>query len=167
MPDEALDHCDRCGRFVAYFRSRPSGRQTEEVHRELSTRLVLQHAKLAYCLAVVLNKDRVDQDILNRVRQVALCTARGRTLEIGKLLYVAQDAGLETKSVSVYLGETDNNSRILLRFLKRIGVVEHFEFTTDSGRRCYRWRLETDLRDLYADLLDPDGSLIAQYQGYQ
>lgn len=165
MEDTALEHCNSCGKFVAYFRSRPSGKQSEEVHRELSTRLVLQTAKLAYALAAVLGKNSVDKEIQERLRRVALNTARGRTLDIGRYLYIVGEDGAETKALAVYLGDTEDKVRALLRFLKRIGVVTQFEYYGNDGlgQKRWRWRLTETVKTLYAHLMDPNGQVAARY----
>jgi len=50
--------------------------------REFASRLVSQLMRLAGCLALVLNKPRVDNEVMQRVRRVALDTSRGITLKI-------------------------------------------------------------------------------------
>lgn len=164
--DDARQVCDECGRFVAYFRARPSLKQTEEVQRELSTRLVLQHAKLAVCLAVVMGRPAVDGVVLDRVRKVARDTAYGETLRIAHFLYALDTTGAESKAVSAYRGDADDGAtaRKWLSFLRKIGVTELVEHRPAFGAVRRRWRLRADVHELYGRLMDPDGSLLAGYR---
>jgi hypothetical protein len=159
--DEVLDLCNDCGKFVAYFRARPSGKQQEEVQRELSTRLTLQIGKLVCCLAVVYNKNSAsDAAVVAMAKQVARDTAHGRTLAIAAyLISLPEDAdgesvGAETKSVALWIREDDNKTRDLLHFMAKIGVVDKFEHRNDCGARRFRWRLSPAVRDLYSRIID-------------
>ena len=155
ISDEAADRCIDLGTFVAYLRARPSKRQSESVEREFSTRLVIQHTRLAGCLAVVLNKKEVDAEVLERVKRVALDTARGRTLEIARHLYQEGDAGCEVKALEIWTGEGQDALRRLLKFLRRIRVAEPFTVKEGKGLSARpRWRLTQRVRELYKRVLE-------------
>lgn len=125
VSSEALHYCTRLGKFVAFMRARPSSRQDETAEREFAARLVSQHIRLAMCLACVMNKKSVDSEVLARTRKVALDTARGKTIEIARHLFHSED-GLEPRSIALYTSMRESDVRNLLRFLKKIEVVEVF-----------------------------------------
>lgn len=124
--DKALHFCTRLGKFVAFMRARPSSIQDEVAEREFAARLVTQHIRLATCLAVVMNKKSVDQDVLRRTQKVAFDTARGRTVELTRHLYEAGENGLEVKALAHYTNNTEAEVRKLLKFLRDIGVTSNF-----------------------------------------
>jgi hypothetical protein len=151
MSDEAMEDCNVFALFVAYFRSRPPKRQDEENKtRELSTRLVGQLTKLAYVMSVVMNRTEVDKEVMRRVRQVALDTSRGNTLNIIKHLIEAKDKGLEWKTVASLIGTDDKRAKELLRFLMFNGVVETFRPSLARGVvGITRYRVTDKIRRIY------------------
>ncbi len=145
-----LRKCITYGKFVAYIRARPSARQDESAERELATRLVSQHVRLAKCLAAVLGRKSLDEEVMRRVRQTALDTARGKTLEICHYLAKSSEMGVETRALSIYLGEDEVKLRQLLRFLRKIGAAEIYTPTLGRGiRGKSKWRLTARLREIY------------------
>lgn len=124
--DEALVRIARFAEFVSYMRTRPSKRQ-EEVpgQRELCFRLTSQFVRLAMCLAVVLNEKSLSEDVMRRVRSVALDTARGRTYNVIRFLMVDRPGGSETKPLAVVLNDSEDKARSYLRFMRTIGALTH------------------------------------------
>jgi hypothetical protein len=151
---EALVQCVNAAKFVSYLRARPSKKQEEIVERELASRLLNQFTKLAKCLAIVMNKKTVDNEVMRRVRQCALDTARGRTLDIVRFLYAVGEEGMETKGVAYATGHTEAKERDLLYFLSRIGAVEYFDHRKYANLRGRpRWRLTERMRNLCDEVL--------------
>lgn len=153
-PDKAKRRCIQLGTFVAYMRARPNNRLDEEYEREFSARLVSQLYRLAKCLAIVMNKSEVDKEILNRVSEVALDTARGTTLDITKTLYKYPE-GMDIRGISLYTKCGEDRCRTLLKFLHRIGAIE---FTSHKARklgsyksRATRYKLTERVRVLFYD----------------
>lgn len=147
------------GKFVAYFRARPSKRQEETAEREMAARLVSQHMRLAMCLAVVMNKKNVDAEIIKRVRRIALDTGRGVTLRIANVLYAHQEEGCEIKYIADKTGQREEDTRKLMRYLKQIGVAELFipevQANPDNKKKLSprpRWRMTSPLVRLYRDV---------------
>ena len=148
--DHAKHQCIQIGKLVAYMRARPSTRQKEKAERELAARLVSQHVRLAKCLALVLNRKAVDEPVMSRVRRVGLDTCRGTVLEITKALYEAGDAGKELNSLMLFVNCGDAELRVLMRFLREIGVVQNF---ITRNRRAYR--LTPVVKELYRSVARP------------
>lgn len=161
LSEDALRRCQRLATFVSFMRSRPSKTQIESAQRELSFRLIKQLVRLANCLAVVLNKPKVDADceVLRRVRKVALDTSRGRSLNVARVLYEAGEEGLEIGGVAMLTMENDDNLGVLLSFMRKIGLVEKYRFKPPLGRARInqvakdRWRLTERVRKLYAEVV--------------
>lgn len=150
MGDDYLHRCTRYGKFVAFMRARPSDRQKEAAEREFAARLVTQHTRLAMCLAVVLNKKHVDEEIMQRVRRIALDTARGKTFQIAEHLYKNHQQGLEPQEVNSRVAGKDEETRKLLRFMCQIGVTELFDPPVKAGLRMRsKWRLTSKFKLLY------------------
>jgi hypothetical protein len=153
IPTKHMLKCTRLGKFVAFMRARPSESQEETAEREFAARLVSQHIRLAKCLALVLNKKQVDNNVMQRVTNVAMDTARGRTLEIVRYLQGSEE-GLTTKSVSMYIVAGEQTTRKLLRFLRKIEVLEGLETKRKGVRAKQTWRLSQPFRKLYDDVME-------------
>ncbi len=157
--DELSDEMDMLAQFVAFMRARPSKKQEEASTREMSARLNAQLTKLSMCLAVVLNRRNVDDEVLRRVRKVALDTARGRTMELCRHLYAEGRVGAETKHLAHLTGHEEVKERVLLKFLRRIDAVEAFRpVSKKSGVAVktggVRWRLTPRLQALYGRVVE-------------
>jgi hypothetical protein len=145
------------GEFVAHMRARPSKSQDEVTEREFSSRLVEQFARLTVCLAAVLNRPTADEEVMRRVRQCALDTASGRTMDVVRLLARVGRDGTEVPALAVWTGETDDKVRALLRFLRRIRVVERFERKLVGLATKSHWRLHPHMAELYRKVVDDGG----------
>jgi hypothetical protein len=136
------------------MRARPSLKQEEIAEREFATRLVSQLTRLAGCLALVLNRTEVDEEVMRRVQQVAMDTSRGRTLSIVEHVY-ASEVGLESKTLAMLAGQTEDKTRLLLRFLRAIQVVENYQPVSEKGTKGrVHWRLTDRMHRLYAEVVD-------------
>jgi hypothetical protein len=80
-------------------------------------------------MAVVLNRKTVDEEVMRRVNQVAMDTARGRSLELVRHLYQAGDEGLSSNNLATTTGVSVTKERELLQHMQRIGVVINFRPT--------------------------------------
>src|SRR3990167_1714905 len=88
VPYDARSQIKSLGRFVAAMRARPSLAKDEERNeKELPSRLVSQLARAAVCSAGVLSKKETDSEVMRRVRQTALDTSSGKTVEYCKHLF--------------------------------------------------------------------------------
>ena len=110
-----------------------------------------QHTRLAKCLAIVMNKSTVDEEVMRRVTKVALDTARGKTLQMSDHLYRSHD-GLEIRSLALNTNTTEDETRKLLRFLRHIGVTELGEAPKTGMSKQPRWKLTERLRRLYGEI---------------
>ena len=155
FPDHMLRRCQRLAKFAAYVRARPSKSQDESAEREISYRLTSQLVRLAKHLAVVLNRETVDDEVMKRVRRCALDTSGGRTLGLIRCLAETKDEGMDTRGLSILTGHTEEKERTLLRFMKRIGAVEVFQKKVQGviGSKP-RWRLSPVMMKLYQEVIE-------------
>ena len=106
-----------------------------------------QLSKLGLCLAVVMNKKMIDDEVMRRVIQTVMDTSQGKTLEICKWLY--SNVGLETRQLVAYTGVTDAKMRDMLRFLATLKVVESYTEGKLTTMTRPKWRLTAQLRELW------------------
>lgn len=162
--EERLRECGKLGRFVSYMRARPSKTQDEVADREMPARLAEQLTRLAHCLAVVLNRTEVDDEVMRRVKKIAVDTAAGVTLDLARSL-IRKDrkvdvTGKEGKDVKYLVAttpsiSTEGKCRDLLRFLRKIGATDlrEVEATSQSGLgHRPRWVLTDRVRKLVEEV---------------
>lgn len=150
MPEGVANEINALGKFVAFMRTRPSLTQKEEVNRELSTRLVKQLSRLAFCLAVVTNRRSIDGGIMDWVRKVAMDTARGRTYDLVKVIdaYDGPTPGVTTAEAGLLAREDDDDCRALLGFLRKIKVLELVRGSGIFKGSSY-WRLTARMKTIW------------------
>jgi hypothetical protein len=140
------------------MRARPSRKQEEKAEREMSSRLVSQLVRLSKALAVVLNRQAVDEEVMRRVRRTAMDTARGRVLEIVKHLYaMGRFNGSELQQIAEATHNSADKEAWLLGFLRKIKVVERFEKVVTGGGKRRRWRLTERMTKLYHEVVVKGG----------
>lgn len=148
--EESLHYCTRLAKFVSYMRARPSKSQDELVERELAARLTGQLIRLGRFLCAVLNKNEFDSEVLKKVKKVALDTCKGKTLDIAEWLYKEGAKGVELRTIAIWINETDDKTRTLLRFMRRIGALEVFQYKPGAGMLGrHKWRLSPQLHKLF------------------
>lgn len=148
--DEQLEKIADLARFVAYLRARPSKRQVETVERELAARLASQLHRLATCLAVVLGRTTLDAEVMRRTVRCALDTARGRTLEIARVLAKYGREGVHIRALAMMTGQSEGSERGFLQLLRCLGAVELYEAKVAGiAQRKPVWRLSESFEALY------------------
>lgn len=150
ISDEALHDVTQLGKFIALMRAHPT-KGSEDIlsDREFSARLTKQLTRLAMSLAAVLNKSGVDDDVMSRVRQVALNTARGRSFDLLRVLHSEGREGLTTGSLAAREMTGEQKTQNYLRFLRHHGVVEHYVKHVGTHTRHNRWRLTRKMAALW------------------
>lgn len=153
FPPEAKQKCTRYGKLVAHLRARPSKRQDEQHEREFAPRLVSQLVRLGKCLAVVLGKRTVDDEVLLRVRSVALDTCKGRGLDIVQVIRNSQNPneGLAYETIALLTGIEKGKCLGLLKFFREIGVLET---SRPKGSSKIKWRLQKRFSNICNEVFD-------------
>lgn len=143
--------------LVADMRARPNSdpKKLETVdNKELPTRLTRQLARLSVCLAVVLGRRGLDDEVMRRVRKVALDTAKGRTMDIARWLLATdrstgrsfqESGGLMASTLSVFMAVPEERLAMYLAFLRKIAVVDLVRSPQSHGR----WKLTARFMRLY------------------
>jgi hypothetical protein len=152
--EDLVGEFDAMSKFVAFLRSRPPKKQDEITAREMSVRLNVQLTKLALCEAVVLGHNQVDKEIMERVRKIALDTARGRIYNLVRRLVGVGREGATVYALSRWLNETEDKVRKELRHLYRIKAVEHYD-KIEGGQKKRMARLTRTLEAICKKVMDP------------
>lgn len=149
-PQESDDTIMNLARFTAYMRARPPTNPKEEdrAEREFAARLMSQLSRLAGCLAVVMGQKSVNNLVMDRVRKVALDTSRGYTLDMSHILMEDATKGSTLKSISLRTNTSDEFTRRMLNFLKKINVVEVI-----SNKGVAKHRLTDKVELLYREVM--------------
>lgn len=151
MDDQSLHKCTRYGKFVAFLRARPSMHNSENDEREFAARLVSQLTRLAKCVAGVLNKNKVDTEVLKRVRKVCIDTAGGVTYNIAHYLYHSEN-GMESKGIAIRADLDEREAKRMMRFLVKIGIAEH-PVTKQNKKNSQRYILTERMRLLWEEVV--------------
>jgi hypothetical protein len=156
-----IDLCGDLGTLVAYLRSRATKhskeavREAEGVQRELGHRLASQITRLAACLAVVLGKKEVDDEVMALVKSVAMDTAEGKTERICRALAKSGTLGVELARLSNAMGYDEESMISLMSYLKKIRAIEGFTGKTkDNPTGRTKYRLTKHLRELWSRVMD-------------
>ncbi len=154
-------HCSLLGDFTADMRARPDPPRKDGVKEELSTkelpsRLTKQYVRLAACLAVVMNRPSVDEDVLALVTKVACDTAKGKTLDLVRRVKDEGDHGADPMSLGVLMNEEAVKVRNLLLFLAKIDVV-YLHVTpprpgVKGGAGKKRWKLTERFAEIWEEV---------------
>lgn len=160
--DQLVEYCALLGEFTADMRARPDPeaykKGDSKASKEMPTRLTHQFVRLACCLAIVLNKSVIDIEVLRRVKKVALDTSRGITLDIVKLIrkYELEGAdGMEVITVHRYTDKSEEKSRIIMRFMRNIGLLRLSEPSAINGiKQKPKWYLTDRMRELYITIME-------------
>lgn len=158
--EEQLEQCTVLAKFCAFMRARPGDAKKEEQHdtKELPTRLTHQFVRLAFCVAVVLNRKTIDAEVMRRVRKVALDTCSGYVLRGAHYMAANHTEGVEASVLSSHINFDSMKMNGSLRFLKRIGVADLFtppaQTVIVNGKSTQlklkqRWRLTEKVYYLY------------------
>jgi hypothetical protein len=182
MSETALKQCMRLAQFVAYMRARPSKKQDETAEREFAARLTSQLVRLAKCLAVVLNVKHIvglgessvvartrpgaSQDVMRRVRHVALDTSRGKTFDLAARLYDMGETGMVLSWMASILHVKEEKAKEFLVFLRRIQALEWYIPCLPSGQptNITKWRLTPRLSALYKYAIIELGNTVSEVE---
>lgn len=158
--DALIDWCADRADFVAHMRSAPPDLQygkEPDYHavKELPSRLQAQFLRMALCLAVVLNKPGVDEEVLRIVRRVALDTATGRALTLTRHLARAGDTGLHRDDLASLSGEDKVKVGRWLVHMKKIHAVHGWKPDRGGGVKSgiVKWRMTPHLQRLYREVV--------------
>lgn len=164
VSESVEDYCIDLAELSADLRARPNeGRYAVDSHdtKEMPTRLARQNIRLASCLAVVLNKQNIDNEVLRIVRKVAMDTASGHSLNIvhwlcginqrdpkGRTYQECGGIGMET--IAMWSNMTPDRCHRYLMFLRKIDVLNYHQKGSVGGA----WILTDRVHDLYTRIIE-------------
>ena len=142
------------GLLVAHLRGRPSSAQDTKHSRELCYRLGKQFHRLAKCLAVVLGKTEIDDDVWHRVRKVALDTCKGRMFDLLKAVIDFGPDGCEGRGVGMVVGRGTADVNKDLRYLRDVGACETFVPSKGGTAKTPRYRVSGHMAEIYESVVN-------------
>ncbi len=153
--DEVLQRCQTLGLFAAHLRTKPTGKPDEKAEREVAYRLQSQYVRLAVCLAAVMQKESVDDEVMARVKACALDTSRGRPFEAAKRLHGIGRKGMTANDLASFDNDTPFRAKGLLRFMRKLGIVETFVIKHPNGQTSKpRWRMTERFAKVYEEVIN-------------
>lgn len=160
ISDDNVRRLALLAKFTANQRARPIDKRKssgDEVNdtKEMPTRLGKQFMRVARCLAVVLNRDSVDDDVMNRIRDVAIFTGRGLTSKIMDSLYEFRQQGVLVDVLAGNLGKSQAKINEVMGFLQTIRLADRFRpVDGPTGKQMReRWRLSPSMLKLYESVV--------------
>lgn len=146
--DEQVHKCCRYGDFVSHMRAKmDKSKDPAEVFRELSSRLIAQHTKLAVCLAGVMGHDSFSPEIMKIVNKVAMDSSRGKPLEIVRYIAKGKNKGECEESIRITINQSEYMTHQYLLHLERNEVLHR----ASNGYQTV-WRLRPAFRELYNEV---------------
>ena len=123
--------------LLSYMRARVGKEAEEGGYRpqvELPARIAVQLTKLAVCLAIVLDKSSVDDEIIRIIRKVVIDTGTGYQAECIRLIYKAKK-GLTSNQLHHSVSLPETTVRRLLANMQKLGIVVRQQRPNNSGIR--------------------------------
>lgn len=147
--DKHFDTVEALADLVSFLRARPSVNEDGEATRDQPTRLTSQFVRLMTCLTYVLNRTRVDQEVMRRVCKVALDSGKGICYEICNLLVENNNKYMPNKLFHLKLDYSNTSIDKQLKLLKQLGGVQlSLEDPTVKPTSKPFWRLAPRLYNL-------------------
>lgn len=159
IPDAAKDRLMDFADFTAHLRSLPDfdpRRADHGSHKELPSRLTAQFGRLSKCLAAVLGRTEVDNEVLRIVRKVAQDTARGKPHDIARNLAHGDNpkAGVLAESLATWTNTGEERMAHLLRHMKKIKAVRSEVPQRLAGMDTrMRWFLTETMLNLWREVV--------------
>jgi hypothetical protein len=154
VPPEVKDKIEAMGQVISYCRAQVKRERGEVQYRpriELGTRLTAQLTKLAICLAITLQKKKVDAECLRLLRKIAIDTAFGFQFEIVRLL-IRHKTGLSSKQIALTLSLGKSTVERYTQDMLELEMLNRDERPNRSGvrgRRLHIFTLAPMLRKLW------------------
>lgn len=140
FPEKYKRKIDASADLVSFVRSKVEreGYDKETSYRpraEIGGRVAQQLHKLAYLLAIVLDKKAVDDEVYRICRKVARDTANGYTFEIAEILYQNQENGLTRTELASKLRLSPTTVHRRLRDMMELGIAWFEKVPNETGNR--------------------------------
>lgn len=162
MSSEVERMIEAHGNYLVFMRARIERDGIELAYRpvlELPTRLASQTVKLAFCLAIILGKPSIDDEVLRIVKKVVHNSAVGFHQEIAKVI-ADSPLGISVMSIGITLNLPETSIRRILTDLQEFKIVQRKQRHNNSGQRgrdVHMWELTPPVRELW-DIVFPKTS---------
>ena len=140
--------------LLSYTRAKVEREREELAYRprtEIATRLVKQFVKLAVCLAIVMNKETIDKQVMNILAKVTIDTAYGFPFEIAHFLY-NKTQGAPVAVIASHLDLAETTVKRNLTDMQELGTVTRRHEKNKSGiggRDAHYYYLSQEVRELF------------------
>lgn len=151
---EEEDQIKALGTILSYMRARPKKEKGELLYRprpELATRLCSQFEKFSLCLALVLNKSKVDAEVINILQKITKDTGEGFQSEIMEMVS-NKPLGLTAIQFQNQLRLSEGHTRRTLDDMIDLGILKKVQRPNNSGvrgRHTHYLTLSKELRELW------------------
>jgi hypothetical protein len=142
------------GRLVAKIRAR-SSKDADVSYRprtELGTRPGAQFTKLAFFLALVLQKDEIDDEVIRIDRKVAHDTCVSFNFDIVEQLAAAGEEGMYFRQLVHTIPTSETQLRRIIGEMHEFGLVQKKSVANNSGQRgrdAHVWMLSAEMLELW------------------
>lgn len=155
FPKESADTIESMGQLLSYVRAAVDKKGHDMAYRprrELATRIVSVFTKLATCLACVLDRPTIDDEILRILRKVLRNSCKSFRMDIVKQLY-ANKNGLTADTLHHRVRLPLSTIRNHLRDMYALGIIYHTKENNKSGikgRDLHYVKITNEVREHYA-----------------
>jgi hypothetical protein len=169
FPESVGLRIEALGEFLSYMRAKPKRDGENLMYRpriELATRLCSQMTKLAGCLAIVLGKKKIDDEVYRVVRKIALDTAEGFQHDITQALASRPD-GMSYVQIANAIKLGESTVKRAMQDMADLGIVVKYSRPNRSGvrgRHMHLWELSPAVRKLHK-LLNKSATTIPRAKG--
>ena len=145
QPDaEVLERVEVLAHRVAFFRSRPDPDEEVDTVVEQPTRVSSQLVRLTRCLAAVMGRETLDEDVDRCIMKVGTDSSQGSTWAIATIL--AEEGPTTYKALAIRTGKSEVLIKSSMGWLKEIGIVELNSPSGSCRVNTASWKL-TELGD--------------------
>ena len=134
----ASERVESMAQFVSFMRARVrrehGGDLNYRPRPELGTRLSSQFTKLAFFLAVVLGKQRIDDEVMRLVLKVVSDTCTGTPFEITSTL-AREPGGTTAQQIAATINLPETTVRRVIGDMREFGIVESYAQPNNSDQR--------------------------------
>ena len=125
-----FNKCEDLALLTAILRARPPKDEDIPATIEEPHRLNHQFIRLMRCLTFTMERKKVDDEVMRKIKKVALDTGKGIVVEILTCLADTEDY-MTVKALSIHTDRTEDNIRKVLSFLRKNGIII---LSTDAPR---------------------------------
>ncbi len=151
MAEKVFDQLEGMGHLLAALRTEVE--PDEDPEEELPTRLASQFVKMAVCLALVLNKTKVDAAVITICRRIMKDTAPSRRVRVIKLINRKE---CSSEQLAASTGIPMNSMRRLRKDMQLLDITHRVSRPNNSGvrgRHLHLWSLTPEFKAMWRSVM--------------